>query len=293
MFKVSQSDSGKAWEYGLSRQFADVYKCPINVNSALNKAQAAYNLLSQAERNRIDHAANEATCFLLSADKRLSSTYQIDVQADMVGRKGDVRDILITTKNSVIGISAKHRHNALKHSRLSDSIDFGLEWYGIPCSSDYWNAVSPIFDDLKTRKSRNMKWADLQMKSQNYYKPILQAFVQEVRQNGDVSKMMEYILGKYDYYKIVKENGIVSIQSFNLYGNNEWGSRLAFPTKIQSFQIDHRRDGFATLFADKGWQVSFRIHNAESKIMPSLKFDIQLIGNPNKLTRNEFPYEWH
>ncbi len=31
---------------------------------------------------------------------------------------------------------------------------------------------------------------------------------------------------------------------------------------------------------DEGWQISFRIHNASTLIEPSLKFDIQLIGNP-------------
>lgn len=35
--------------------------------------------------------------------------------------------------------------------------------------------------------------------------------------------------------------------------------------------------------ADKGWQFSFRIHNASAKVEPSLKFDINLEGNPHDL----------
>lgn len=31
---------------------------------------------------------------------------------------------------------------------------------------------------------------------------------------------------------------------------------------------------------DGGWSISFRIHNAEKKVVPSLKFDINLTGNP-------------
>ena len=31
---------------------------------------------------------------------------------------------------------------------------------------------------------------------------------------------------------------------------------------------------------DEGWQISLRIHTAKDKIESSLKFDIQLIGNP-------------
>ncbi len=33
---------------------------------------------------------------------------------------------------------------------------------------------------------------------------------------------------------------------------------------------------------DNGWQLSFRIHNAESRVIPSLKFDVQIIGSPDK-----------
>ena len=31
---------------------------------------------------------------------------------------------------------------------------------------------------------------------------------------------------------------------------------------------------------DEGWQISFRIHYASSLLETSLKFDINLIGNP-------------
>lgn len=35
---------------------------------------------------------------------------------------------------------------------------------------------------------------------------------------------------------------------------------------------------------DNGWQISFRIHNALSRLEPSLKFDIQLIDIPQSVT---------
>ncbi|RPD37239.1 HaeIII family restriction endonuclease, partial [Candidatus Liberibacter solanacearum] len=31
---------------------------------------------------------------------------------------------------------------------------------------------------------------------------------------------------------------------------------------------------------DGGWNISFRLHNASSKVEPSLKFDIQLVKTP-------------
>ena len=34
------------------------------------------------------------------------------------------------------------------------------------------------------------------------------------------------------------------------------------------------------MYLNNGWQLSFRIHNASSKVEPSLKFDVQFIGMP-------------
>ena len=37
---------------------------------------------------------------------------------------------------------------------------------------------------------------------------------------------------------------------------------------------------------DNDWALSFRIHNASSRIEPSLKFDINLIKSPKNLFKN-------
>ena len=34
------------------------------------------------------------------------------------------------------------------------------------------------------------------------------------------------------------------------------------------------------MILDGGWEISFRIHNASTKVEKSLKFDIKLLGNP-------------
>ena len=38
----------------------------------------------------------------------------------------------------------------------------------------------------------------------------------------------------------------------------------------------------AEIIFDNGWHLSFRIHNAESRIIPSLKFDVQIVGGSTK-----------
>ena len=37
------------------------------------------------------------------------------------------------------------------------------------------------------------------------------------------------------------------------------------------------------MFMDEGWQFSFRIHNASTKVEPSLKFDVQIVGMPTTI----------
>ena len=41
-----------------------------------------------------------------------------------------------------------------------------------------------------------------------------------------------------------------------------------------------KNDNTLDLIMDGGWEISFRIHNASTKVEPSLKFDVRLLGNP-------------
>ena len=107
--------------------------------------------------------------FQLSADSAVDAILQLEpmlsednpdvltleFQPDRAGIQGDVRDIVIK-RDAIeweIGLSVKHNHEAVKHSRLSHKLDFGNEWFGIPCSQRYWDDVEPIFTCLAAKKS--------------------------------------------------------------------------------------------------------------------------------------------
>ncbi len=199
------------------------------------------------------------------------------MQSDTRGKGGDVRDVIIHTQSGEVGVSAKHRHKAAKHPRLSPKIDFGLQWYGRPCSENYWRSINPIFDTLIKAKNDGKMWRDLPDKVPTIYAPIIRAFIDEVR-SAPATPLLLYMLGKYDYYKVVKDNGNVVLQSFNLRGSLKWGNRLVLPRRV--IDIEHIRDTTAIITFDKGWSLSFRLHNAESRIVPSVKFDVTLVGTP-------------
>lgn len=278
MAKVSQSESGRAWEYGLARVAADIFAVPLAVNNPRNAAQISYDYLNEQERTRIDNAASEALVFLRAHDNALNNTAGVIMQSDMRGREGDVRDVIVqTSKGEEIGISAKHRHKAVKHSRLSPQIDFGDQWYGQVCSEEYHRSVAPIWNRLSVAWVEGRMWRDIPDKAQTIYAPVVRAFMAEVR-SAPAARLLCYMLGKYDFYKVIKDNGNVLLQSFNLRGSLGWGKRLPMPRRI--IDVEQTRDTTAVITFDRGWSLSFRLHNAESKAMPTMKFDVNLVGTP-------------
>ncbi|HEX8071972.1 MAG TPA: HaeIII family restriction endonuclease [Pyrinomonadaceae bacterium] len=296
---LSQNDSGRAFEYGLASSLSRHLPAPLRASPTLLTAQRCYRACSVNEQQHINAAADEAALFLIAHDKRLSEKgCSVYLQSDQLGKQGDVRDIVVhnSALNADVGISAKNRHFAVKHSRLSGRIDFGADWLGVPCSADYFNRVSPIFDELRRRKEQGERWSGILDKKQRYYMPIIQAFQTEMqhlfaREPQIVPKaLVKYLLGRFDYYKVIKENGTVSVTSFNIDGTLLWGTRLRMPTRIVEISLKPDSQTTLMMYFDQGWQVSFRIHNASSRVEPSLKFDINLIGLPQATSRQFIEY---
>ncbi|HEX8179900.1 MAG TPA: HaeIII family restriction endonuclease [Pyrinomonadaceae bacterium] len=296
---LSQNDTGRAFEYGLALSLSDCLPAPIQDGLLVQKAKRCFAACSEREQQNIVAAAREVAAFLAARDNCLSDIgCYIYLQSDQLGQKGDVRDIIVHNAklNAEIGISAKNRHFAVKHSRLSGQIDFGLDWLGIPCSTDYFHKVTPLFDELRTRQRSGERWRDIADKKELYYIPMLEAFQTEMlslfqQQPVLAAKaLVQYLLGKFDYYKVIKENGMVSIMSFNTNGSLRWGSRLPLPTRIIEISPKPASETTLIMTFDKGWQISFRIHNASTKVEPSLKFDINLVGLPQATSRHVIDY---
>jgi hypothetical protein len=296
---LSQNDMGRAFEYSLAVRLAEYLPATFNEDKHVLNAQSCFAFVPDSEKLNMIAAAREAVAFLVAHDNRLAENgCSITMQTDQAGMHGDVRDIIIhnQTLNQDIGISAKNRHWALKHSRLSEDIDFGYEWMGIHCSPAYIQLITPIFRELRSRQRHGEKWHDIPDKIQRYYMPILQAFQIEIHQlfknhPNEVSKaLMKYLLGKYEHYKVVKENGEVSITSFNIDGHLKWGSKIPLPTNIIEIRRKANSQTTVIITFDKGWQISFRIHNASTYVEPSLKFDITIIGQPAQVSRHVINY---
>ena len=301
------NDQGRAYEFAclqaLYEEIRMIRPVRIEMTDGYSAAENAWNSMEDHIQVIYEESALAAVETLFELEPLIiedgDDELTLKIQQDSKGEEGDVRDILIVRRNIEweIGLSLKHNHFAVKHSRLGRSLDFGKKWFGLPCSQQYWDDIKPIFDYLSEEKSKGSKWRDLPSKENDVYIPLLNAFVNEVRRSNESDssvprKMVEYLLGEFDFYKVVSIDSkrVTQIQTFNLHGTLNQASSTetpklsipiaSLPTRIVSLDFKPGSNNTVELYMDGGWQFSFRIHNAATKVEPSLKFDVQIIGRP-------------
>ncbi len=312
----SQKDAGKAFEFALIYVAYEILSKRFHVkiveDSTYANAEKSFDLFNENQKQGYRNAAKLAINHILSLEPKLqdakaeSDILTLTLQSDIEGQKGDVRDVLFirSLQNWEIGVSAKNNHKAVKHSRLSAIKDFGLSWVNIPCSENYFNSIQPIFTRLKELKVKKELWRNIPNKATDIYVPILEAFRNELLninlKNENVPQaLIHYLLGNNDFYKVIKGRRHVEVLAFNIKGSLNLGTtnkplreiqKLKMPTRIIEFVFKDSSTDTLILTCDEGWQISFRIHNAESKVVPSLKFDINLIGHPQSLYTHHLKY---
>lgn len=305
--KTKSNDQGRAYEYvwieTLYRNLSSKRQTKIIKNSSYYANKKAWENIDTALKNLFQISADAAVNTILELEPLILEDSEDELllkfQNDSSGIAGDVRDIVISRNNIQweFGLSIKHNHEAIKHSRLSYKLDFGEEWFGSPCSSSYWDTVNPIFNKLMAEKNKKTKWSDIPDKEKNVYIPLLNAFINEVKtacaaDKTIPQKMVEYLIGTKDYYKIISHDKkrITLIRTFNVHNtlNKKGKTRISsvtvpiveLPTELIALKLKSNSGNTAEMYLNNGWQISFRIHNASTIVEPSLKFDIQFIGMP-------------
>lgn len=304
---TSSNDQGRAYEYAwmtaLFETLNPIRKTGIVCNSSYDANERAWNAVPQEKKDLFTVSAKAAVDAVVELEPLMEENggdmLSLEFQKDEAGEAGDVRDIVIRRDEIEweVGLSIKHNHSAVKHSRLSDTIDFGNKWFDVPCSQAYWNDVAPIFEMLNREKRLGTKWSELNDKENDVYVPLLQAFLDEVersyRNDSNVAvRMFEYLVGIKDYHKIVSYDSkrLTLISTFNLHGTLSQPSRLkvsAFdvsvaelPNEILAMRFKRGSKTTVEIYMDNGWAFSFRIHSASTVVQPSLKFDVQFISTP-------------
>lgn len=312
-----QMTSGKSFEYALLIQFEEKLKDKTNLelikNSSFEIAKACFENVAENEKSHYLLTASFAVNFLMDIEPRLANdigkddVLQLEILSDQHGKSGDVRDVLAIRllQKWEIGVSAKNNHNAVKHSRLSSNIDFGEKWLGLKTSKEYFKTVTPIFDNLERIRKESgakKKWSELGDYHSLVYTPILRAFIKELKRlykkdsKKVASNLVAYLVGNKDFYKVIKHKNCAEIHAYNLNGtlnlpfNDVFPkyrlARVPLPTEIIDICFKENSQTTVIVTMNRDWILSFRIHNASSRVEPSLKFDINLLKSPKKLFKN-------
>ena len=309
-----QVRNGKAFEYAIALAYKTYlsevgYRVELVDDRPKETARLFFESFNEEVRNAFLTAAKASISTILRLEAGFTSPKNnrdilyIRIAEDGEGEGGDVRDVIFsrTLSGWEVGFSAKNNNDAVKHSRLSNLIDFGDKWVGHSVSQQYWSEIAPVFDTLTGLRGRDWEETDLD-KVEDVYKPLLNAFRDELmrlyRQFPEIpEKLITYLIGEYPFYKLIKDDNarMLIVKAYNTRGElnqtvnhrqSDYKAKpMNLPTRIVEFDYKIMRDGSVSdntldMIMDGGWEISFRIHNASSRIEPSLKFDIQLLGNP-------------
>jgi len=307
----NSSIKGKAYEYACVVCFDTLIKeirlVEVANNESLQIAKERFGSIPKSEQAEMLKSATAGIKEIIKFEPKIiedgKDKSTISLQADDVAKTlGFIRDILVIRRDISweIGISVKHNHSALKHSRLSAVLDFGRVWFGVPCSKNYFETIKPIFEMLAGYHKDKLPWNKITDKNKNIYVPLLNAFKNEfvvLSKNNDITrKLIEYLLGANgrDYYKLIHHNNHkTTVLPFNIFGTLNTNSKsqkpqviipkFELPTRIIEFDFKENSQTTLVLTMNNGWSISFRIHNASTIVETSLKFDINLQSKPENM----------
>lgn len=306
-----QTRNGKALEYAFLQSLSNslcTEQIQILDSDQLTTARDAYLAFDSEKIDDMNKASMAGVMEILKLEPGLlngEGLLSLAIQQDSKGQTGDVRDVLAMRglEKWEIGLSCKKNHKAVKHSRLSASIDVGESWFGFKSTDEYFKNIIPLFKELDELKQKGLFWRELENKSENFYKPVLEALNNELKMldgmyPGEIPKrLLSYLLGRHDFYKVIVDtkNKTTEIQAFNLYGTLNkiiHGNRpklrvpqLKLPKRFYDIHFKEGSNTTLIIVCDEGWTISARIHNASSKVESSLKLDVQIAGLPPTLYR--------
>jgi len=309
----AQTTNGKAFEAAvagaLQSRFAELNKsAEIDIDSVYSFADSCLAAIERANPSAhlafLEAASAAARQFILFEPRFLEAdgAIRISLQTDSAGQLGDVRDVVVSGSYNGrphrVGISCKNNHSDLKHQRISARIDIGHDWFGSRSSPHYMAEAGKIFAEILAKKTAGIStWAELGPLKNSYYSRAIHLLAHELKlqlaKPDGPARFITYLIGNHDFYKFIKldQRSYVMIQAFNLHGTlGKPAAKLAppiniarVPTATSLMKITANEPTNLAICLEGGWQIKLRVHNASSKIEPSLKLSSSAIGSPAEL----------
>ncbi|MGI9306345.1 MAG: HaeIII family restriction endonuclease [Gammaproteobacteria bacterium] len=289
-----QDVSGNALEYAVAMQVGCFLGSPIKADNVSEKAREDFHTQSVEERIWLMRAGGAGVAHVMEIEKarlKFKANSAVIMQPDNKGREGDPRDILLSLEKGHLGFSVKRKNDVEKNQRLQrNNTNFGKMWgLGVDASPQYAKEVEAVFKRVDAfRKKGAVNWKDISNSHEKIYLPLLQAFQREFETlagSPEVCEKFVYYVtgGAFDFYKIMAYDKKAIVQGYN-FGGKLSCYRLRFPKLLLSVgRRDEDSKTTIVLTFDGGWVFSMRIHNGDTRIVDSLKWDVRLIAHPVKM----------
>lgn len=239
----------------------------------------ATNRLKDLSKLKFRKPTDTLSAYLFKGKPGRISKVEVDRIPDVAGVRGDVTDVRIKFFSNggvaTVNISLKHRHEALKHPRLTRV----PEWIGLAKTKEakeYRRAYENIWDIFfergkelspSAKRFRELKSIDSNFIEENLYKPLYTLVAEflksNIKKSSQVQQMFNFMVGKFDYIKFVEHNGEIAVRDF---------SDIPSPSSVE---VEYGGSGYLYLQFDNGWRISGRLHTATQWLKKSIKFDMQ------------------
>ena len=133
------NNQGRAYEFicllSLNEAINSIRRSRIVYNSSYEAAESAWETLSVSDQQLYALSAKSTIETIFAMEPNIvevcDDVLNLYIQTDQQGEEADVRDIIIQRKDIrwEIGLSLKHNHMAVKHSRIAKTLDFGANLY--------------------------------------------------------------------------------------------------------------------------------------------------------------------
>ncbi|MDM0740113.1 HaeIII family restriction endonuclease [Clostridium perfringens] len=275
-FMTASNTLGRAFEYALCKKIDSNFTNITLTDRAVveqSKDKRYYDALNSDEKSKYDISTNRICSEWLNLKLIDSNIYTLDRLPDSAGVNGDVTDIRLESPNAIINISLKHNHNALKHPRLTRV----PKWIDINTDNKYASDYKNIWDSFLSKANTLSSTATLfneliaiedNFVFDNLYNPLCKLvsnyLTKNIKTSSQVESLFKFMVGKYDFYKIIDNPDYVLIQDF---------IDLKMPKNVKIEQTDK---SYIKMTFNNGVILNLRIHTASSRISTkSVKFDVR------------------
>jgi hypothetical protein len=232
--------------------------------------------------------------------------------AQSSGKIGDPRDLVLYAeasggKRREIGISCKKDSSEIKSLRLGEGNVEQL-WFKhdqkrgavgqYETTNGFRSTLQRVHQELEDCAEEYTRFNKIPVERAEHqiFGPTINAFGDLIKdlecQHGIqfTQDLFQSVFGTKDYY-LFKSGKRAIVEGYNLRGHLNV-KRIPLPSRpLYLAMIDKNRNGFdryARLFFGRGWTISYRLKNGDSRISKGvLKFTIELVGKPSSIFRIE------